>query len=146
MLAASGWTAATSVFHLAAAVGVRLIVESPVHTIETNVHGTGAGAAARQPPAHAGGPGLDVGGVRQGHRSCPSAETSALVFGAPQQHRWAYACSKALDEFLGLAYWRERQLPVTIVRLFNTVGTAPDRDATAWSCPRWSGRRWPASR
>ena len=109
-----------AVFHLAAAVGVRLIVERrcarsrPTSTARSWCCGT----PARRPPAHAGNPGLDVGGVRQGR----AGETSALVLGSPQQHRWAYACSKALDEFLGLAYWRERQLPVTVVRLFNTVG------------------------
>ena len=110
-----------AVFHLAAAVGVRLIVESPVHTIETNVHGTELvlrHAGRRRTPVVL----ASTSEVYGKGTVVPFTETSPLVFGAPQQHRWAYACSKALDEFLGLAYWRERQLPVTIVRLFNTVG------------------------
>lgn len=109
------------VFHLAAAVGVRLIVEAPVRTIRTNVHGTELvlrhASRERTPVILAST--SEVYGKRTG---VPFSETSDLLLGSPRQHRWAYACSKALDEFLGLAYWKERQLPVTIVRLFNTVG------------------------
>ena len=110
-----------AVFHLAAAVGVRLIVEAPVRTIETNVHGTELvlrHASRRRTPVMLASTSEVYGkGVR-----VPFSETSDLLLGSPRQHRWAYACSKALDEFLGLAYWKERQLPVTVVRLFNTVG------------------------
>ncbi len=110
-----------TVFHLAAAVGVRLIVDAPVRTIETNVHGTELVlryAGRRRTPVI-----LASTSEVYGKGACvPFSETSALVLGPPRQHRWAYACSKALDEFLGLAYWKERQLPVTVVRLFNTVG------------------------
>ena len=110
-----------AVFHLAAAVGVRLIVEAPVRTIETNVHGTELvlrhAGRGRTPVILASTSEVYGKGAR-----VPFSETSALVLGSPRQHRWAYACSKALDEFLGLAYWKERQLPVTVVRLFNTVG------------------------
>ena len=107
--------------HLAAAVGVRLIVERPVHTIETNIGATEIvlSAAARErkrvllaSTSEVYGKSLDV----------PFRESSDLVLGAPVKHRWAYACSKLIDEFLALAYWKERRLPVVIVRLFNTVG------------------------
>jgi len=109
------------VFHLAAAVGVRLIVQRPVHTIETNVHGTEVilRHAARQrklvfiaSTSEVYGKSTDV----------PFREDADLVMGATTRHRWAYACSKALDEFLALAYHKEKHLPVVIVRFFNTVG------------------------
>jgi UDP-glucose 4-epimerase len=109
------------VFHLAAAVGVRLIVESPVRTIETNVHGTEVvlKAAAKKgkriliaSTSEVYGKSIDV----------PFREDADLVIGATTKGRWSYACSKALDEFLGLAYHREKGVPVSIVRLFNTVG------------------------
>jgi UDP-glucose 4-epimerase len=109
------------VFHLAAAVGVKLIVEQPVHTIETNVHGTEVvlkHAAKKNKrvviasTSEVYGKSLDV----------PFREDADLVLGPTFKHRWAYACSKAIDEFLGLAYWKERKLPVIIVRFFNTVG------------------------
>jgi UDP-glucose 4-epimerase len=109
------------VVHLAAAVGVRLIVDSPVHTIETNVHGTEVvlRAAAKKrkrvllaSTSEVYGKSVDV----------PFRESANLVLGATTRSRWSYACSKALDEFLGLAYWNEKRVPVTIVRLFNTVG------------------------
>jgi UDP-glucose 4-epimerase len=109
------------VFHLAAAVGVKLIVEVPVRTIETNVHGTEVilKAASKKgklvvifSTSEVYGKSVDV----------PFREDSSLVIGATTKHRWAYACSKAIDEFLALAYYKERRLPVIIVRLFNTVG------------------------
>ena len=110
-----------AVFHLAAAVGVRLIVDAPVRTIETNVHGTELilrHASRRRTPVLL----ASTSEVYGKRTEVPFSETSDLLLGSPQQHRWAYACSKAIDEFLGLAYWKERQLPVTVVRLFNTVG------------------------
>jgi len=109
------------VFHLAAAVGVKLIVERPVHTIETNVHGTEVvlkhankkkKLVVLASTSEVYGKSTDV----------PFREGAELVLGATVKHRWAYACSKLLDEFLALAYWKERKLPVVIARLFNTVG------------------------
>lgn len=110
-----------AVFHLAAAVGVRLIVDAPVRTIETNVHGAEAvlrHASRRRTPVIL----ASTSEVYGRGAVVPFNESADLVLGPPRQHRWAYACSKALDEFLGLAYWKERQLPVTVARLFNTVG------------------------
>jgi UDP-glucose 4-epimerase len=109
------------VFHLAAAVGVKLIVEQPVHTIETNVHGTEVvlkHAAKKKKlvfiasTSEVYGKSVDV----------PFRESADLVLGPSEKHRWAYACSKLIDEFLALAYWKEKKLPVVVVRLFNTVG------------------------
>ena len=109
------------VFHLATAVGVRLIVEQPVHTIETNVHGTEVvlkhankkkKLVVIASTSEVYGKSLDI----------PFREDSDLVLGATPKQRWAYACSKAIDEFLALAYWKERKLPIIIVRFFNTVG------------------------
>ncbi len=109
------------VVHLAAAVGVRLIVESPVRTIETNVHGTEvvlrAAAKKRKRVIIA-----STSEVYGKSVEIPFRESANLVLGATTRGRWSYACSKALDEFLGLAYWNEKRVPVTIVRLFNTVG------------------------
>jgi len=110
-----------AVFHLAAAVGVKLIVESPVRTIETNIRGTECVLKCAQ---------------KKGRRvlltstsevygkgeKVPFREDGDLVLGPTFKGRWSYACSKAIDEFLALAYWKEMKLPVTIVRLFNTVG------------------------
>jgi UDP-glucose 4-epimerase len=115
------------VYHLAAAVGVQLIVDAPVRTIETNVHGTEVVLK------HACKKGRTVvifstSEVYGKSAAVPFREDADLVLGPTPKHRWAYACSKALDEFLALAYARERKLPVIIVRLFNTVG------------PRQSGR------
>ena len=109
------------VIHLAAAVGVKLIVESPVKTIESNVNGTEvvlAAAAKKQKPVLVAST-SEVYGLSQ---DFPFREDSNLVMGATTKGRWSYACSKAIDEFLGLAYYREKGVPVTIVRLFNTVG------------------------
>ena len=108
------------VFHLAAAVGVRLIVEAPVRTIETNVHGTEVVLrhASKKRKLVVIASTSEVYGKRS---TVPFHEDSDLILGPPQRHRWAYACSKAVDEFLGLAYWKERRVPVVIAR-FNTVG------------------------
>jgi nucleoside-diphosphate-sugar epimerase len=109
------------VFHFAAAVGVRLIVEQPVHTIETNVHGTEVVLkhANKKKKLVVVASTSEVYGKSN---DVPFREDSDLVLGATAKHRWAYACSKAIDEFLALAYWKERKLPVIIVRFFNTVG------------------------
>jgi UDP-glucose 4-epimerase len=109
------------VFHLAAAVGVKLIVESPVRTIETNVHGTEVvlkHASKKQKLVVV----FSTSEVYGKSVAVPFREDADLVMGPTSKHRWAYACSKAIDEFLALAYYKERGLPVIIVRLFNTVG------------------------
>jgi UDP-glucose 4-epimerase len=110
-----------AVFHLAAAVGVKLIVESPVRTIETNVHGTEIvlAAAARQRKRVLIASTSEVYGLSD---QVPFREDGNLVMGATTKGRWSYACSKAIDEFLALAYFREKKLPTVIARLFNTVG------------------------
>jgi UDP-glucose 4-epimerase len=109
------------IFHLAAAVGVRLIVESPVRTIETNVHGTEVvlAQANKKKKKVLIASTSEVYGVST---QVPFREDGNLVLGPTSKGRWSYACSKAIDEFLALAYWRERKLPAVIVRLFNTVG------------------------
>ena len=109
------------VFHLAAAVGVKLIVEQPVHTIETNVHGTEVvlkHANKKKKLVFI----ASTSEVYGKSADVPFREGADLVLGATVKHRWAYACSKLIDEFLALAYWKERKLPVIITRLFNTVG------------------------
>jgi UDP-glucose 4-epimerase len=110
-----------AVFHLAAAVGVRLIVESPVRTIETNIRGTEIvlQAAAKKKKRVLFASTSEVYGKSD---KVPFQEGDDLVSGPTTKGRWSYACSKAIDEFLSLAYWKERRLPVTVVRLFNTVG------------------------
>jgi UDP-glucose 4-epimerase len=109
------------IFHFAAAVGVKLIVEQPVHTIETNVHGTEVVLkhANKKKKLVVIASTSEVYGKSE---DVPFREDSDLVMGPTPKHRWAYACSKAIDEFLALAYWKERKLPVIIVRFFNTVG------------------------
>lgn len=109
------------IFHLAAAVGVKLIVESPVHTIETNVHGTEVvlALANKKKRKVLIASTSEVYGLSD---QVPFREDGNLVMGATVKGRWSYACSKALDEFLALAYWREKKLPTIVVRLFNTVG------------------------
>jgi len=109
------------VFHLAAAVGVRKIVEEPVRTLETNVHGTEVVLkhANKKKKLVVVASTSEVYGKST---AVPFGEDADLVLGPTTKHRWAYACSKAIDEFLALAYWKERKLPVVIVRLFNTVG------------------------
>jgi UDP-glucose 4-epimerase len=109
------------VFHLAAAVGVKLIVEQPVHTLETNVHGTEVvlkHANKKKKLVFI----ASTSEVYGKSTDVPFRESADLVLGPTTKHRWAYACSKLIDEFLALAYWKERKLPVVIVRLFNTVG------------------------
>jgi UDP-glucose 4-epimerase len=109
------------VVHLAAAVGVKLIVEQPVHTIETNVHGTEVvlrHANKKKKLVLI----ASTSEVYGKSAAVPFREDADLVLGPTSKHRWAYACSKLIDEFLALAYWKERKLPVIIVRLFNTVG------------------------
>jgi UDP-glucose 4-epimerase len=109
------------VFHLAAAVGVKLIVEEPVRTIETNVHGTEVvlkHASKKRKLVVI----FSSSEVYGKNSAVPFNEDADLVMGPTSKHRWAYACSKAMDEFLALAYWKERKLPVIVVRLFNTVG------------------------
>jgi UDP-glucose 4-epimerase len=113
---------AEAVFHLAAAVGVKLIVDNPVHTLETNIRCTELL--------------LDVANKKKKKKvfiastsevygkstDLPFREDGDLVMGATTRGRWSYACSKAIDEFLAIAYWRERRLPTVVGRLFNTVG------------------------
>lgn len=109
------------VIHLAAAVGVRLIVEHPVHTLETNIHGTQSvlDAASKKKKLVFIASTSEVYGKSD---KVPFHEDADLVLGPTTKTRWSYAASKALDEFLALAYWKERQQPVKIARFFNTVG------------------------
>jgi UDP-glucose 4-epimerase len=109
------------IVHLAAAVGVKLIVESPVRTIETNVKLTEivlmlAAKKRRQVLV------ASTSEVYGKSVEVPFREDGDLVMGATTKGRWSYACSKAIDEFLTIAYWKEKKLPTTVVRLFNTVG------------------------
>src|SRR5512132_3886560 len=109
------------IVHLAAAVGVKLIVEAPVHTIETNVHGTEVvlkHANKKKKLVLI----ASTSEVYGKSADVPFREDADLVLGATAKQRWAYACSKLIDEFLALAYWKERKLPIIIVRLVNTVG------------------------
>ena len=110
------------VVHLAAVVGVQIVVDDPVRTIETNVHGTETvlAAAAKKKRRTIIASTSEVYG--KGSGGGPFREDCDLVFGATDKARWAYACSKAIDEFLAIAYWRQKGVPTTIVRLFNTVG------------------------
>jgi UDP-glucose 4-epimerase len=112
---------AESIYHLAAAVGVDLVVRSPIHVLETNLHETEvlleAAAPARVPTLVA-----STSEVYGKSQKAEFSEEDDLLIGPPHQSRWSYACSKLMDEFLALAFARERGLPVTIVRLFNTVG------------------------
>jgi UDP-glucose 4-epimerase len=109
------------VVHLAAAVGVKLIVESPVRTIETNVNGTQlileAACKKRKLVVTA-----STSEVYGKNTNVPFHEDADLVLGPTTKGRWSYAASKALDEFLALSYWKEKKLPVIVVRFFNTVG------------------------
>ncbi|MDG2094907.1 MAG: GDP-mannose 4,6-dehydratase [Phycisphaerales bacterium] len=109
------------IHHLAAAVGVRLVVEQPVHVIETNVHETLAilrfASACKVPTLLA-----STSEVYGKSEDIPFKESADLVFGPTTEPRWSYACSKAIDEFLGLAWYRDHGLPVVITRFFNTVG------------------------
>ena len=109
------------IYHLAAAVGVKLIVESPVRTIETNIRGTDVvlSLAAKKRKRILVASTSEVYGKRE---KVPFNEDDDLIMGATSIGRWSYACSKAIDEFLAIAYWREKLVPTVIVRLFNTVG------------------------
>lgn len=112
---------AERVFHLASAVGVQLIIDEPVKTVETIVEGTatvlGACARYRKPVLL-----TSTSEVYGKSKQMPLAEGDDIVIGAPTFRRWSYAASKALDEFLALAHYHHSRLPVVIVRLFNTVG------------------------
>jgi UDP-glucose 4-epimerase len=113
--------AADVVYHLAAAVGVELVVESPVRAIETNVHCTEillAQASKKKKPVFI----ASTSEVYGKSTALPFVEQGDLVLGSTGTGRWAYACSKAIDEFLALAYWKEKGLPTVVGRLFNTVG------------------------
>ena len=107
--------------HLAAAVGVRLIIQSPVQTIETNIKCTEivlAAAAIKRKPVFV----ASTSEVYGKSLALPFSEQQDLVLGPTTNSRWSYACSKAIDEFLAIAYWKERKSPTIIGRLFNTVG------------------------
>jgi UDP-glucose 4-epimerase len=109
------------IFHLAAAVGVRLIVESPIRTIETNIKGTEIALELANKKKKK----VIITSTSEVYGKAsrvPFREDDDLVLGPTVKGRWSYACSKAIDEFLALAYWKERKLPLVIVRLFNTVG------------------------
>jgi len=109
------------IIHLAAAVGVRLIVESPVNTIETNIKGTEnvlTLANKKKKKVFI----ASTSEVYGKSARVPFREDDDLVLGPTTKGRWSYACSKAIDEFLAIAYWKEKRLPVVIARLFNTVG------------------------
>ena len=112
---------ADMIYHLAAAVGVQLIVDEPVHTIETNIHGSevvlGLAAKFRTPVLIA-----STSEVYGKSERVPFREDDDVVYGCTRFSRWSYACSKAIDEFLALAYFEETALPVVICRFFNTVG------------------------
>ena len=108
-------------YHLAAAVGVRLIVDSPVRTMETNIRGTEIvlELAEKKRKRVLITSTSEVYGKRE---QIPFHEDDDLVMGPTSKGRWSYACSKAIDEFLAIAYWKEKKVPTVIVRLFNTVG------------------------
>jgi UDP-glucose 4-epimerase len=113
--------AADVVFHLAATVGVQKIIDSPVETIVNNVHGTeivlNAVAKKRRKAVIA-----STSEVYGKSASLPFREDGDLVLGPTSKSRWSYACSKAIDEFLAIAYWREKKTPAVVARLFNTIG------------------------
>ncbi len=112
---------ADQIYHLAAAVGVRLIVESPVRTIETNIRGTEIVlhlAAKKRKRVLI----TSTSEVYGKTVKVPFREDDDLVMGSTDKGRWSYACSKAIDEFLAIAYWKEKKVPTVIARLFNTVG------------------------
>lgn len=112
---------ADRVFHMASAVGVKLIMEHPVRTIETIFRGTDVvlGLCARYRTRVLIPSTSEVYGKGT---SVPFKEDDDILKGSTSKHRWAYACAKELDEFLALAHWKESRLPVVVVRLFNTVG------------------------
>jgi UDP-glucose 4-epimerase len=109
------------IYHLAAAVGVKLIVESPVRTIETNIQATEVVlslANKKKRPVFV----ASTSEVYGKSNEFPFREDGDIVMGATTKGRWSYACSKAIDEFLAIAYWKEKKLPTVVGRLFNTVG------------------------
>jgi len=109
------------IYHLAAAVGVRLIVDQPVHTIKTNIRGTEnilAAAETKKKKVVI----TSTSEVYGKNNKVPFNEEDDMVLGPTTRSRWSYACSKAIDEFLALAYWKEKKVPITIARLFNTIG------------------------
>lgn len=109
------------IYHLAAAVGVELIVESPVRTIETNIGTTEVvlkNASKKKKPVFV----TSTSEVYGKSPDLPFREDGDLLLGPTYKGRWSYACSKAIDEFLALAYYKERKLPTVIGRMFNTVG------------------------
>ncbi|MBU0477604.1 GDP-mannose 4,6-dehydratase [bacterium] len=110
------------IYHLAAAVGVQLVVESPIRTIQTNIHGTEVvlKVAAKENKKVLITSTSEVYGKSE---KVPYKENENLLIGTPTLGRWSYACSKALDEFLAMAYWKEKKLPVVIARLFNVIGS-----------------------
>jgi UDP-glucose 4-epimerase len=130
--------AADVVYHLAAAVGVQLILDRPVETIETNIVGTETvlRAACETRPRVVIASTSEVYGKND---RVPLSEEDDRLLGPTTKSRWSYACSKAIDEFLALAYHREHQVPVTIVRFFNTIGPR-QTGATAWSSRVSCGR------
>jgi UDP-glucose 4-epimerase len=109
------------IYHLAAAVGVRLILDSPVRTIETNIRCTEAvlSLAETKRKRVLIASSSEVYGKKE---QIPFREDDDLVLGATSKARWSYACSKAIDEFLAIAYWKEHRVPTVIARMFNTVG------------------------
>ena len=114
------------IIHLAAAVGVRLVLERPVHTIENNLFATGVVLSAAANAIAAGHAKTvliaSTSEVYGKNVKSPFREDDDVTLGATVNARWAYACSKAMDEWLGLAYWNEKQVPVIVARFFNTVG------------------------
>jgi len=114
-------SALVGIYHLAAAVGVRLVIRQPIGTIETNVGQTSAAlefAAAERIPILI----ASTSEVYGKSTRIPFAEQDDVVYGPPSQPRWAYACSKAIDEFLALAHYKQSELPVVVTRFFNIVG------------------------
>ncbi len=109
------------IYHLAAAVGVQLVVKSPVKTIEINMHGTEVvlKAAAKKKTKVLIASTSEVYGKSE---ELPYREDDSFLIGSSTLGRWSYACSKALDEFLAMAYWKEKKLPIVITRFFNTIG------------------------
>jgi len=113
------------IYHMAAAVGVKLIMNRPVETLETNVKGTEMVlklANSHKRKVLIASTSEVYGKVMDGHNCSVLTEDTDRLMGSTSKRRWAYACSKALDEFLALAYYEEKKLPVIIARIFNTVG------------------------
>ena len=126
---------ANVIFHLAAAVGVQLIMDDPVNSMVTNIHGT---EAVLRHAAHTG-TRLVIASTSEVYgksSKVPFSESDDLVFGNTSKTRWSYACSKAIDEYLALAYHRQSNLPVSVIRYFNTVG-ARQSDRYGMVLPRF---------